>query len=548
MGSKRTLAVAIALLTLLAWRNRFIQDDAFISFRYAANLAGGHGLTWNPGERVEGYTNFLWTLMMAVPERFGRDPVSFSYAVGLALFAATLYFAWKLACLVLGSPAAGLMTVLLLGTNYTFSAYATGGLETQLQACLFTASVYRVLCIVQAGDGRLRALTVLGLLCAAALLTRLDSGLCVGVVGVVLLGHLLRRQATWRRRVAGAAAFGVPVVLIVGGWLGWKLHYYGGILPNTYYTKGPGAAAWPQGLFYCFTFLRGYWLLPLPLLIPLTCGRLPKTAAPGVRMAVALLLIWWAYVASVGGDFMEFRFLVPGLPFLFLLVGWWLHAFPPRFVPVPNLLRAVLAAVLIGGSVRHAVTFKGAPAIESIGRLQGHITNRDENWAGVGRALGRLFPPESGVRMAVSPAGAIPYYSRLPAVDMLGQNDTWIARHGHLMPHKPPGHQRRATFDYLLSRRVHLVIGHPQVGPRRPAGETDVSLVELECFDIVGLRLGALPRGARIVAVPLDAEFVVYVLYLNPHAAVEDAIRRKQLQTYEIRERAALSARQSGGL
>lgn len=36
-----------------------VQEDAFISFRYARNLVDGHGLVFNPGERVEGYTNFL---------------------------------------------------------------------------------------------------------------------------------------------------------------------------------------------------------------------------------------------------------------------------------------------------------------------------------------------------------------------------------------------------------------------------------------------------------------------------------------------------------
>lgn len=41
-------------------------DDAMISMRYARNLAEGYGLVWNPGERVEGYTNPLWTLWMAL--------------------------------------------------------------------------------------------------------------------------------------------------------------------------------------------------------------------------------------------------------------------------------------------------------------------------------------------------------------------------------------------------------------------------------------------------------------------------------------------------
>ena len=49
----------LAWLTSVAW---FLTDDAFISFRYVRNLLEGHGLVFNPGEYVEGYTNFLWIL------------------------------------------------------------------------------------------------------------------------------------------------------------------------------------------------------------------------------------------------------------------------------------------------------------------------------------------------------------------------------------------------------------------------------------------------------------------------------------------------------
>lgn len=72
---KSTILLSLVLLglMLLAFFNRFIQDDAFISFRYAQNLVQQGELTWNPGEtdRVEGYTNFLWTLLMAVPHLLG---------------------------------------------------------------------------------------------------------------------------------------------------------------------------------------------------------------------------------------------------------------------------------------------------------------------------------------------------------------------------------------------------------------------------------------------------------------------------------------------
>src|SRR3990172_13263565 len=44
----------------------YINDDAYITFRYSKNLASGNGPVYNVGEKVEGYTNFLWMLILAL--------------------------------------------------------------------------------------------------------------------------------------------------------------------------------------------------------------------------------------------------------------------------------------------------------------------------------------------------------------------------------------------------------------------------------------------------------------------------------------------------
>src|SRR5207249_9160233 len=67
-----------------------MYDDAFISYRYAANLAHGLGLVYNPGERVEGYSNFLWTLLMAVVVLLGGRPEDWAPFLGAVFAAATL--------------------------------------------------------------------------------------------------------------------------------------------------------------------------------------------------------------------------------------------------------------------------------------------------------------------------------------------------------------------------------------------------------------------------------------------------------------------------
>src|SRR5262249_18839900 len=74
-GLPLMLAATLLLLLAHAWLYRFQCDDASITFRYAQTLSEGHGLVFNPGlERVEGYTNFLWTLMLAGCARLGAAP------------------------------------------------------------------------------------------------------------------------------------------------------------------------------------------------------------------------------------------------------------------------------------------------------------------------------------------------------------------------------------------------------------------------------------------------------------------------------------------
>jgi len=85
----------LAGLGRAAWL-RWVCDDAFISFRYARNLVAGHGLVWNVGERVEGFTNPLWTFAIAGGLRAGLDPIVLSQMLGLASYAILLGALWRL--------------------------------------------------------------------------------------------------------------------------------------------------------------------------------------------------------------------------------------------------------------------------------------------------------------------------------------------------------------------------------------------------------------------------------------------------------------------
>jgi len=82
-------AAVVVGLCLAAWAS-WTCDDAFISFRYARNLVEGHGLVFNLGERVEGYTNLLWTLWIAVGLRLGVGAEPWSGVFGLLSYGGSL--------------------------------------------------------------------------------------------------------------------------------------------------------------------------------------------------------------------------------------------------------------------------------------------------------------------------------------------------------------------------------------------------------------------------------------------------------------------------
>ena len=92
------LLAAAVLFCAHAWTYReWTEDDAFISFRYAKNLADGQGLVFNPGERVEAYSNFSWVLLQSAALKAGLDPETASKALGLLAGLAALVFSWLLA-------------------------------------------------------------------------------------------------------------------------------------------------------------------------------------------------------------------------------------------------------------------------------------------------------------------------------------------------------------------------------------------------------------------------------------------------------------------
>lgn len=210
---------AIALVARLIPGLRVV-DDAYITFRYARNLAGGVGFVYNAGERVLGTTTPLYTLCMAALSIFGGPDGYPTMAVLLNALADALgaLLLYRLALALGGSVWAGRAAALLWALSPVSVTFAVGGMETSVYITLLMGAFLAHL----VGRSRLSAA-----LAALVVLTRPDGLLAV----VLIFAHL-----TWeRKRIPWAE--GLTFVLLLAPWLIFSTLYFGSPLSNSVSAK-----------------------------------------------------------------------------------------------------------------------------------------------------------------------------------------------------------------------------------------------------------------------------------------------------------------------
>lgn len=487
----------------------FLCDDAFISFRYAHNLAEHGALTYNlpPHAPVEGYTNFLWVLLLALGELAGLAPERLAPLLTAGSALASLLLV-ALICAQLrrqlgpaargeAPPASGdprpapfelvdLLGPALLAATPEFVVWGSGGLETCLALALALTAVWAWL------DGRIE---LAALASAGAGLTRLDAlaGVaCFGLAWLVVRGVVLLRDRTdarslaaivralpWRRVAVAALLFALPLL----AQLLWRRSFYGEWLPNTWAVKRHGAALRPF-------FGRGYlefWTASLGLtaLAPLLLALRPRHLLLLAPIAAQLAWAW-----SVGGDFMAYgRFLLPATTLLALLIGLALAELRDELCArgwlgprAASALWAALALLLIASAcakipsrlaadrARAHLHVEGpdpktTPGFESVDAMHRFAAVR----LAAGHALREAVPPDTLI--TVGAAGAMPYASRLPTYDSYGLVDPGVVAVAKPLTREQgarPGHQLHAPLDYMLGHDPDLLCHVGYAGERLP--------------------------------------------------------------------------------
>ncbi len=350
------LLVAAAAGLWVGWQAYwFLTDDAFIAFRYVSNSYLGYGYTWNlpPFRPVEGYTSFLWVILLDLVWRLtGVAPpasanlISLGFTYGSLLLSVAML--WQMALRpFLDRVRLGLVGLLLLGllTNRTFLMWSSSGLETAMFNFWVMAWLYALFFLPRYTA---RWQTWLSITAVLTALTRPDGLLMVAAT--LLLGGLrllrlwydgrfrqLDRGHLLRQYIAPLSPFLITAVHFL-----WRWQTYDAWLPNTHAAKS--VAYWPaSGARYLLSFILEYALwfwLALVLIFLLRQARsfthslrhrpdrlLFDTHWPVTLAAVGVLLAHLSYYTFlIGGDFFEYRVYSHLIPLLLLTAVWLLNA------------------------------------------------------------------------------------------------------------------------------------------------------------------------------------------------------------------------------
>lgn len=428
------IAIGIAALfvaPLQALRFGFRMDDAYIVFSYARNWVDGAGLVFNPGERVEGYTCFLWVALSALGIELGFDIESWSRFWCLAASTATVGATWCLASTLLPERrrSAAAFAAIAIAAYPPLAWWSGSRMETVLFTCWVTAAL--------AFHARRGAASIGAPLClAAAALTRPEGWWIAALLCADALQRGPRRSA-WRYAAIVAAVFSPYYV--------WRCMYYGYPLPNTFYAKvgATGDQVW-RGLRYLADFAQHpstWWLFGLASMAPWTrC----------TRIVPLMVLVYLLYIVVVGGDvFDHYRFLVPIVPALCAAAIAGAVRIADR-VASTALGLTVAAGVAVGLFVLSCVPM--------------HVDQR-ESLRRVRLMNGLLEAPCAAVLQSTGPndsiaavgIGLIKYCTNRRVIDLVGLTDTHIAHRS--VPGMGRGRAGHEKYDaaYVLAQRPAFI-------------------------------------------------------------------------------------------
>lgn len=461
-----------------------LADDAMVSMRYAKDLATGHGLVWNIGERVEGISNPLWTVYMAVLHFFTANPSLLVMITSIVVLLASGYITALLVFNYTKSSWAAFSSILLLCAAFPLNLWSLRGFEVGCCSFFLLLAIYFYTTDIKAllqkftrknkndsggnvptdvNKSSLGIPFIPIIIIAIGTLLRLD--ILIFMVPFLLLAFFTKdRKVIFR---TGIWIVIITAIVMIPQTL-FRLWYFGDILPNTFYLKMQGYPLLLRLSRGAIVTLKTFFQYQLIALIPLIImskyknGILPK-------ILIFSIITQFAYSIWAGGDAWEWydfanRFLATVFPLIIILSVIMFYdfiKFTGEHFPILRKKKVLIAFCSIcfgiwsvslasGGNFRNV---RRAMLFEQIPELDTHIY-----MANTATYLNASL--YDSAKVAVVWAGVLPYFLK-PSIqlhDMLGKSNKRIAhmqcRTSDIPSKTPfeafyPGHMKY-DYDYSI--------------------------------------------------------------------------------------------------
>ncbi|MBU1625823.1 hypothetical protein KKB18_00475, partial [bacterium] len=422
---KSTTYILLAAIILIFFIHAFYfspftVDDAFISFQYAKNLALGNGLTFNTGERVEGYTNFLLVLIESLLYLVGLDLIFWIKTLSILAGAGIIILMYKLICLeIQNNNLVNLLPCLIVAVNSPFVLASTAGLETQL----FSLAVFAGLYVFLKND-RTTGKILASLLLTISILIRPEGLIFFGILTIIELQNDLKSG----NKAAFSAWLGTFSLIFIPYFI-WRFSYFGELLPNTFHAKVGGDlfSRMIYGKNYVHSFLKTFNLRIFLFIsiIQFFRNRLSKIG----KILLLIVLIYFLYICYTGEDWIpQYRFIAPVIPIIFTL------SYIGVFTLLKNMTLKLSPRIMIFLKIIliiHLAIFSSRTiSLKNTEKMFTHIRMRAYGYEHAHKYLAlwlRNNSPENS-SVAMMDVGMIKFYSERYVIDITGLTEKFIAK------------------------------------------------------------------------------------------------------------------------
>ena len=442
----------------------FTQDDQYISLRYAKNLETGNGLVFNSNDFTEGYTSYLWVILLACALKLNLNPEQFSSFMSAAAGAGVMMLSYILCRLILrriycragdrrNYPAElfPLLVFPFFAFNAAFVYWSASGMEETLFIFILLASFFLYFKYLDENRFHFHFIAVSFIAC----LTRPEGFILVSFIVAAKIFYIKKRLSLSLKPFIPELSVFMAVFLII---LFHRLAYYGYILPNTIYAKaGFTSFHLKRGFFYLTSFINTNLLYGSFLLIPLVWAIIRKEKF--LLITCLYVLIFCFIVTIVGGDVLPLhRLLLPMLPLIYISFIIFL------ILSARTIINKIVYYLLLSGFIVSLFFFSYLPekthALECRNYETGLVAKMKEYALYI-----KQKPGASGKvpTVALSTIGAFSFYSDVKVIDLAGLTDKYTAHN----PKATPGitdnfpvfwKERTYNAEYVIKQNPDYII------------------------------------------------------------------------------------------